>query len=75
VGTSAYGFTDNTGPTFTNSSSFGLQCWDYQTVPGSLVTQSPVAFPGLPGGWGPPGFSIPHTGTAPSIPLPTTCAN
>jgi len=75
AGTSAFGFSDNSNPTFTTSSAFGLQCWDYELVAGSPVTQAPVSFPGLPGGWGPPGFTIPHTGTAPSIPLPSSCAN
>jgi hypothetical protein len=46
------------------------QCsgWTYNIAYGSPVFNSPVNFPGLPGIWGPPGYLIPHTGTAPSCP-------
>jgi Right handed beta helix region len=45
-----------------------LTCWAYTLGAGSLATTPPVTFSGLPGVWGPPGFSIPHTGTVPSSP-------
>ncbi|TPV97865.1 MAG: hypothetical protein USCAAHI_02720 [Beijerinckiaceae bacterium] len=31
-----------------------LSCWVYNIASGSPVFSSPVSFPGLPGGWGPP---------------------
>jgi hypothetical protein len=36
--------------------------------PTSPVLAAPVSFPGLMGGWGPPGYVLPETGTAPSCP-------
>jgi hypothetical protein len=42
--------------------------WVYSIATDSPVFRSPVSFPGIEGGWGPPGFAIPHTGTAPSCP-------
>lgn len=43
--------------------------WTYSIAPGSWVFMPPVNFPGIPGKWGPPGYRIPHTDTAPSCPL------
>ncbi len=51
-----------------------INCWAPTIAAGSQPTASPVSFPaGLVGGggWGPPGFVIPQTGTAPS--WPHTC--
>jgi hypothetical protein len=45
-----------------------LSGWTYTIAPGSPVFNSPVSFPGIAGGWGPPGYVIPHTGTPPSSP-------
>jgi hypothetical protein len=45
-----------------------LSCWSYDIASGSPVFSPPVSFPGLQGGWGPPGYSIPQTGTPPSSP-------
>jgi hypothetical protein len=42
--------------------------WTYNIASDSPVFSSPVSFPGLQRTWGPPGFSIPQTGTAPSCP-------
>jgi hypothetical protein len=42
--------------------------WTYTIAPGSLVFNAPVNFPPIVGGWGPPGFVIPETGTPPSSP-------
>ncbi len=48
-----------------------LTCWSPVLDPSSPARNSPVSFPGLTGGWGPPGFVMPQTGTAPS--WPHTC--
>jgi len=40
--------------------------WNYTIAPGSPVFTNAVAFPPIVGGWGPPGFVIPQTGTTPS---------
>ena len=45
-----------------------LSCWVYDLASGSPVTGAPTSFPGLTRGWGPPGYSIPQTGTPPSSP-------
>jgi len=45
-----------------------LTCWSYNIAGGSPVLSAPVSFPPLGRGWGPPGFVIPQTGTAPSSP-------
>ena len=42
--------------------------WTYTVATSSAVFNSPVSFPGITGGWGPPDFTIPQTGTAPSSP-------
>jgi hypothetical protein len=42
--------------------------WNYSIASDSPVFKSPVSFPGLTGSWGPPGFVIPETGTAPACP-------
>ncbi|MCL2661638.1 MAG: right-handed parallel beta-helix repeat-containing protein [Acidobacteriaceae bacterium] len=46
-----------------------LSGWTYSIAPGSPVYEAPVNFPRIQGGWGPPGYVIPETGTAPSFPL------
>jgi hypothetical protein len=46
----------------------GLSCWDPMLSPSSPVLAAPVSFKPLVGGWGPPAFVMPHTGTAPSWP-------
>ena len=43
-----------------------LSGWSYTIASGSPVLNSPVNFPALVGGWGPPGYTIPQTGSAPS---------
>jgi Right handed beta helix region len=45
-----------------------LSGWTYAMNPASAVTGPPVSFPAIVGGWGPPGYAIPQTGTAPSSP-------
>jgi len=52
-------------PTYENP---GISCWDPTIESGSPVRSAPVSFPGLAGGWGPPGFVLPQTGTPPSWP-------
>jgi hypothetical protein len=42
--------------------------WAYSISPKSPVLVSPVSFPPLVGGWGPPGYVLPQTGTPPSSP-------
>jgi hypothetical protein len=46
----------------------GLSCWAPSLSPTSPTLAPPVSFPGLTGGWGWQGFSVPKTGTAPSWP-------
>ena len=43
-----------------------LSGWTYNIAAGSPVFNSPVDFPTIVGSWGPPGYVIPQTGTAPS---------
>ena len=45
-----------------------LSCWTYDLASGSPVYSAPVSFVPLPRGWGPPGYTIPATGTPPSQP-------
>jgi hypothetical protein len=45
--------------------------WNYAIDPNSPVFNSPVNFPRIIGGWGPPGIVIPQTGIVPSVPLGT----
>ncbi|MEI6753631.1 MAG: carbohydrate-binding protein [Paludibacter sp.] len=40
--------------------------WTYDIAPGSAVYKAPVSFTPLTRGWGPTGYTIPNTGTAPS---------
>lgn len=47
-----------------------LSGWTYTIAAGSPVLAAPVSFPPLVGGWGPPGYVLPETGTAPSSPHP-----
>ncbi len=42
--------------------------WNFTIAAGSPVFNAPISFPGIPTAWGPPGYSIPQTGTAPSSP-------
>ena len=42
--------------------------WAYAIALGSPVFSAPVSFPALLGGWGPPGYVLPETGTPPSSP-------
>jgi len=44
----------------------------YVIAPGSPVLAAPINFPTIKGGWGPPGFTLPVTGSVrPSYPIPT----
>jgi len=45
-----------------------LTCWSYVIDPTSPVFSAPVSFTDFDRTWGPPGFVIPQTGTAPSSP-------
>ncbi|HEX8796191.1 MAG TPA: right-handed parallel beta-helix repeat-containing protein [Polyangiaceae bacterium] len=45
-----------------------VSCWAPIMAAGSPVRSAPVSFPGVVGGWGPPGYVLPMTGTAPSWP-------
>jgi hypothetical protein len=45
-----------------------LSGWTYGIASGSAALDTPTSFAKIAGGWGPPGFVIPHTGTAPSCP-------
>jgi hypothetical protein len=63
AGTGGAGSDSN--PTYVNP---GVSCWAPTLAAGSPVTNAPVSFPGIAGGWGPPGFVLPQTGTAPSWP-------
>jgi hypothetical protein len=55
----------DTNPVYENPQ---LSGWKYKIATGSPVFNSPVLFPGILGGWGPPGFPMPKTGTPPSCP-------
>lgn len=59
------GIYDDANPTFEDPS---LTCWSYLIGSGSPVFGSPVSFVDLVRGWGPPGYTIPQTGTVPSSP-------
>jgi hypothetical protein len=74
------------GSTFTNGNSFGdsapifanpdIAGWTYAIAAGSPVFNAPVNFPQIPGGWGPPGFILPQTGTPPFSPTTgSICTN
>jgi Glycosyl hydrolase family 26 len=66
----------DSNPTFENPL---IHCWGAIIGASSPVFNSPVSFPAQPaswdtsGFWGPPGFTMPETGTAPS--WPTTSGN
>jgi hypothetical protein len=45
-----------------------LSGWAYTMSATSPVLVAPVSFPPLVGGWGPPGYVLPQTGTPPSSP-------
>lgn len=47
-----------------------LSGWTYTLASNSTAFQAPVNFQPIIGGWGPPGYIIPQTGTAPSCPHP-----
>jgi hypothetical protein len=53
----------DSNPIFENPQISG---WTYQISEGSPVFKRPMNFRPIDGGWGPPGFVIPRTGTAPS---------
>jgi hypothetical protein len=55
----------DSNPTYENP---GISCWDPSIPSSSPVYASPVSFKALVGGWGPPGFVLPKTGTPPSWP-------
>ena len=61
-GLGSYGDTD---PAHENPELTG---WVYAVAAGSPVLGAPVSFPALVGGWGPPGYVLPQTGTPPSSP-------
>jgi hypothetical protein len=61
-GTGAYG---DTAPA---SADPLLSGWAYTMSPTSPVLAAPVSFPKLLGGWGPPGYVLPQTGSVPSCP-------
>jgi Right handed beta helix region len=42
--------------------------WTYDIASGSPVFKAPVSFTPLVGGWGPPGYVLPETGSPPSSP-------
>ena len=50
-----------------------ISCWSYQIAPGSPALLAPVRFKPITGNWGPPGFQVPQTGTAPSSPHSAAC--
>jgi hypothetical protein len=52
-------------PTYEDPS---ISCWDPTIAGSSPAYAAPVSFPKLVGGWGPPGFVMPQTGTPPSWP-------
>ena len=52
-------------PTYENPD---VSCWDPTIAATSPVFAAPVSFKKLVGGWGPPGFVLPKTGTPPSWP-------
>ena len=45
-----------------------LSGWAYTMDPGSPVLGAPVSFVPLVGGWGPPGYILPESGTPPTCP-------
>jgi len=45
-----------------------LSCWTYALASSSPVYDAPVRFVALRRGWGPPGYTIPTSGTPPSQP-------
>jgi hypothetical protein len=63
--TSSGGNGSDANPTYANPD---ISCWDPTIPTTSPVYAAPVDFVKLTGGWGPPGFVLPHTGTPPSWP-------
>ncbi|HEY6461115.1 MAG TPA: right-handed parallel beta-helix repeat-containing protein [Polyangiaceae bacterium] len=63
--TGSGGVGSDASPTYESS---GVTCWSPLLPPASLVMAAPVSFPGIAGEFGPPGFTMPQTGTAPSWP-------
>jgi hypothetical protein len=61
-GTGAYA---DTAPATVDPQASG---WTYDIASNSPVLGAPVSFPALVGGWGPPGYMIPETGSPPSCP-------
>ncbi len=56
---------NDSNPTYENPN---VSCWAAGLASGSPVFGAPVNFPGIKGGFGPPGFALPQTGTPPSWP-------
>jgi hypothetical protein len=65
VTTGVGGAGNDASPTYVDPQ---LSGWTYVLASTSPVSGAPVSFLGLKGGWGPPGFTIPQTGTPPSSP-------
>lgn len=65
---SAISHTGNYTDASPSSQDPSLSSWVYIMSPTSLVLSAPVSFPAIVGGWGPPGYAIPETGTLPSYP-------
>jgi hypothetical protein len=65
VTTGIGGAGDDASPTYEDPEVSG---WSYAFSAKSPALAAPVSFPGLKGGWGPPGFVVPKTGTPPSSP-------
>ena len=62
--TSTGGAGADSSPTYVDPE---LSCWAPSMAAGSPV-ETAVSFPGITGSWGPPGYVLPMTGTAPSWP-------
>ena len=59
------GLTGDSAPIFTDPQ---LSCWTYNVASFSPIFNAPVSFVAVPRIWGPPGYSVPQTGTPPSQP-------
>ncbi len=62
---STAGAGNDSNPTYVDP---GITCWAPSLAGSSPVASPPVSFPGIVVGWGPPGFALPQSGTAPSWP-------
>lgn len=65
LSTTGNNYSDASPTTASNPSFASSQC-TYTLSGGSPALNAPISFPGITGGWGPPGYTIPCTGTAPS---------